>query len=159
MSGEQPTRKPVRDGEAQWAGRSGLRVLVVEDHPLMRERLAAILHEIGAHMVGLAGDCAGAIEQACSLIPDLVLLDLSLPDGSGFQVLNTLQRTLPQCRVVIMTAYEDAELERACLAAGAAAFIGKSRLRPQLLEVVNSLGPGQARSGPGVRSSESAPGQ
>ncbi|MGH7466697.1 MAG: response regulator [Longimicrobiales bacterium] len=108
------------------------RILVVEDHVLLRDRLVGLLAENGARVIGVAGDGECAMAEACALDPDVVLLDLSLPDCSGLDVLKTLQQSAPRTKVIILTAYEDAELERICLAAGAYAFVGKSRLRPEL---------------------------
>jgi DNA-binding NarL/FixJ family response regulator len=108
------------------------RILVVEDHALLRDRLVGLLADTGAQVIGVAGEGGRAIAETCALDPDVVLLDLSLPDCSGLDVLKTLQQAAPRTKVIILTAYEDPELERICLAAGAAAFVGKSRLRPEL---------------------------
>jgi DNA-binding NarL/FixJ family response regulator len=111
---------------------SALRILVVEDHALLRDRIAELLLESGADVVGTVPDGAQGLAAASEFRPDIVLLDLSLPDRSGLDVLKTLRRTVAESRVIILTAYEDAELKRVCLAAGAAAFVGKSQLREEL---------------------------
>jgi DNA-binding NarL/FixJ family response regulator len=115
------------------------RILLVEDHELLRERTTSLLATLDVDVIGTAGSCAGALAQAHSLVPDVVLLDLSLPDGSGFGVLDVLRRTVPAAKVVILTAYDDAELCRACLDAGAAAFISKAQLWSQLRDTVTAL--------------------
>src|SRR5262245_36772282 len=117
---------------------SAPRILVVEDHPLLRDRIAELLIESGAEVVGTASDGTQGIAAASEFQPDVVLLDLSLPDRSGLDVLKMLRRTVAESRVIILTAYEDAELKRVCLAAGAAAFVGKSRLRDELPEVLRT---------------------
>jgi DNA-binding NarL/FixJ family response regulator len=120
-------------------GMSTPRILVVEDHALLRDRIAEMLIESGADVVGTAPDGNQGIVAAIELAPDIVLLDLSLPDRSGLDVLKTLRQKATHARVIILTAYEDAELERVCLAAGAAAFVGKSRLRDELAGVLRTV--------------------
>jgi len=108
------------------------RVLVVEDHPTLRQHLAVLVQAMGAEVVGEAPDGAKALQSAAALEPDVVLLDLSLPDASGLDVLRQLRQLLPRSKVIILTAYEGGELRRVCLAAGAFAFVSKAQLRDEL---------------------------
>ena len=114
------------------------RVLVVEDHAAMRDRIVELLEDGGLIVAAQAVNGAQALQSARELQPDLVLLDLSLPDTSGLDVLRQLLRSTPSAPVIMLTAYEDRELERVCLEVGAAAFVGKSRLGETLLPVIQA---------------------
>src|SRR5262245_65629843 len=102
---------------------SAPRILVVEDHPLLRDRIAELLIESGADVVGTACDGTQGIAAATEFQPDVVLLDLSLPDRSGLDVLKMLRRTVTESRVIILTAYDDAELNSVLLGTCRACFL------------------------------------
>src|ERR671937_649366 len=78
------------------------RVLIVDDHPLTRDALAALLAQNGFAIAGEAGDGEGAIELARTLQPDLILLDLSMPGAGGLQALPRLREAAPRCEVVVL---------------------------------------------------------
>ena len=80
------------------------RILVVDDHPLTRDALAKLLDQGGFDVVGQAGDGHEAIEQARRLQPNLVLLDLSMPELDGLSALPRLREAAPDCEVVVLTA-------------------------------------------------------
>src|SRR5439155_12792147 len=80
------------------------RVLVVDDHPLTREALAALLRSHGFELAGIAADGEEAIAAAAETQPDLVLLDLLMPGLDGLSALPRLREAAPECEVVILTA-------------------------------------------------------
>lgn len=107
-----------------------LKILVVDDHALMREAVATILELAeGVEVVGEAETGAAALQLADELRPDVVLLDLRLPDVDGFACLDALRRRHPQTQVVMFSAVDDAELVAAALARGAAGYVLK-RISP-----------------------------
>ena len=107
-----------------------LNILVVDDHALMRESVRAILETAdGFEVVGEAESAAGAIERAAALRPDVVLLDLRLPDADGFTCLDTLRRSHPEASVIVFSAVDDPELVATALDRGAAGYILK-RISP-----------------------------
>ena len=108
------------------------RVLIVEDHPTLRQHLAVLLQAMGAEVVGEASDGAQALQLTVALEPDVVLLDLSLPDRSGLEVMRQMREQVARSKVIILTAYEGNELRRVCLDAGAVAFVSKAQLRAEL---------------------------
>ena len=103
-----------------------LKILVVDDHALMRESVRAILEtDDGFEVVGEAESAAAAVERAGALRPDVVLLDLRLPDADGFTCLDALRRLLPDSAVIVFSAVDDPELVSAALDRGAAGYILK----------------------------------
>jgi DNA-binding NarL/FixJ family response regulator len=107
-----------------------LKILVVDDHALMREAVCAILGDAeGVEAVGEAETGAQALERTAELAPDVVLLDLRLPDVDGLGCLDTLRRRHPETSVVLFSAVEDSELIGAALARGAAGYVLK-RINP-----------------------------
>ena len=107
-----------------------LNILVVDDHALMREAVCAILGDAeGIDVAGEAETGAQALQRVAELDPDVVLLDLRLPDVDGLACLETLRRLHPKTAVVIFSGADDPELIRAALARGAAAYVLK-RINP-----------------------------
>ena len=101
------------------------RVLVVDDHRGVREALVCLLDLVGFEVVGEAGDGADAVALARQLVPDLTLMDLSMPVVGGLDATRMLREALPQTPVVVLTAFESGDLERAARAAGASAYLVK----------------------------------
>lgn len=110
------------------------RVLVVEDHALIRSRVSALLAQ-ACEIVGTAEDGRTALSAVQSLTPDVVVLDVSLPDISGLDVARQLSRDAPGVSIVFMSAYDDDEIKRAAELAGGIAYVAKSRLT-DLVEAV-----------------------
>lgn len=112
-------------------------VLVIEDHAMLRDRLVELL---GRHfeVCGEAGNAAEALEVLARVSPDVIVMDVSLPDVSGVDLTRSLRRTLRRTRIVVITAHEEPEVAQACLSAGAAAVVPKSRLLPDLIPAVAS---------------------
>jgi DNA-binding NarL/FixJ family response regulator len=112
------------------------RVLVVDDHALVRSRVTAILSQ-GCDIVGVAADGQTALRDIGVLHPDVVVLDVSLPDISGLEVVARLRRAGNTVWVVFLSAYENDDIRRAALAAGGDRYIGKSQLSEILAEVLS----------------------
>jgi len=105
-----------------------MEVLIVDDHSFIHETLSAVVKRAVPHAtVHSEIDLAGAIERAQQLgRVDLVLLDLGLPGFTGIEALKVFRRTLPEIRVAIVSAFEEADRMREALAAGAAGYIPKT---------------------------------
>jgi DNA-binding NarL/FixJ family response regulator len=102
-------------------------VLLADDHELMRRLLRrAIDAEPGLELIGEAGDGAQAVELAQSLAPDVVVLDLAMPDMDGLQVARALRASVPDVKILVFSALETARGEPAALAAGADRYVQKS---------------------------------
>src|SRR5271156_4060582 len=80
-----------------------IRVLIVDDHPMVREGLAGVLERQNMRIVGLAATGKQAVEMYSDCRPDVMLLDLRLPDQSGFDVVRIVLGTDPQARIIILS--------------------------------------------------------
>src|SRR5258708_9091224 len=111
-----------------------IRVLCVDDHPLLREGIAAVIgNQQDMVMVGEASNGMEALERFCALRPDVVLMDLHMPEMSGIDAIVAIRSAVPNARIAVLTAYRgDLPMARA-LQARAAADILKDTLRRDLL--------------------------
>jgi two-component system invasion response regulator UvrY len=115
-----------------------LRVLVVDDHPAFRRALTSALKLVkDVEVAGEAGGGVAAAEQVEVLEPDLVLMDLSMPDLNGSEAMRRIHRKQPQIPVVILTAHADAGVEREARAAGASGFLAKGTPLEDIVLVLN----------------------
>jgi DNA-binding NarL/FixJ family response regulator len=104
-----------------------VKVCIVEDSDIVRERLAAMLTETGG--VEVVGEASGAVEALAivrRLRPDVVILDLQLAEGSGFDVLKTIRRDGPTPLVLVLTNHASLQHRQRCLKAGADCFFDKA---------------------------------
>jgi DNA-binding NarL/FixJ family response regulator len=104
------------------------RVLLVDDHSVFRTRARMLLEAAGYDVVGEAGDAAGAVYESHRLEPDVVLLDVQLPDGDGFTVADELSRTEHPPRVVLISSREASDYGSRLAHARAEGFIFKPDL-------------------------------
>ncbi len=103
-----------------------VRVLVVDDHPAFRKALSSALSMIeDIEVAGEAGGGLAACEEAAQLEPDVIVMDLSMPDLSGIDAMKRIHQDRPDLPVVILTAHADEGVEREALAAGARGFLAK----------------------------------
>ncbi len=103
-----------------------VRVLVVDDHPAFRKALSSALSMIeDIEVAGEAGGGLAACEEAAQLEPDVIVMDLSMPDLSGIDAMKRIHEDRPDLPVVILTAHADEGVEREALAAGARGFLAK----------------------------------
>lgn len=127
------------------------RVLLVDDHPLFLDGVrAALAGESELEVVGAAEDRASALEQAALLQPDVVLMDLNLPDGSGIDATRDLLAARPTVRVLVMTMSADDDAVVAAMRAGARGYVVKGAGREELLQAVRTVAAGGAVFSPGV---------
>ena len=126
-------------------------VLSVEDHPIFREGLSMIVGSQGDMlMVAQASNAAEAITEFRRHRPDITLMDLRLPGGSGTDALIAIRGEFPHARIIMLTTSDsDGEIQRA-LKAGAAAYILKSMPKAELLAVIRSVHSGKRHVPPDV---------
>jgi DNA-binding NarL/FixJ family response regulator len=102
------------------------RVLIAEDQPLLRNGLCRMISEL--HDYSIAGDASDGLEacrRAAATMPDLVLMDLSMPGRSGFEAIASIKRHAPQTRIIVLTVHRSDEHMRESLAAGADGYVVK----------------------------------
>lgn len=118
-------------------GPVNIRVLIVEDHPLMQQGLeAALARDSGFTIVGTAGTGTEGVELATKHRPDVVLLDLHLPEMGGLSVLKKLRETVPETKCVMITASEQAQPLLDAVAAGAAGYLTKRASGEEIRQAV-----------------------
>jgi len=120
------------------------RILVVDDHPLTREALGALLTQHGFEVIGLIASAEEAIEEARKLQPDIILLDLTMPGMSGFDALPLLREAAPETEVVVLTASEDDQSLLQAIRAGAAGYLLKSEPPERIADFLRGIGQGDA---------------
>jgi len=127
------------------------RVLLVDDHPLFLDGVrAALSTEPDLEVVGEAHTCAEAVEQAARLAPDVVLMDLNLPDGSGIEATRAVLVANPMTHVLVITMADDDDAVVAAMRAGARGYVVKGAGRRDLVQAVTTVAAGGAVFSPVV---------
>lgn len=121
-----------------------LKVLLVDDHPLVREGLRAIMAGHAAYAVaGEAGSAGEAVEQATLLVPDIVVLDIVLPDASGLEVIKRLRAMAPPPRILVVSMHARLDLVAECFRAGATGYVVKDSAAANLLRGLEAVARGE----------------
>jgi DNA-binding NarL/FixJ family response regulator len=123
-----------------------IRVLCVDDHPVVRDGLTAIINlQPDMTLVGAAATGAEGLGRFFALKPDVALVDLQLPDMSGFDLIKKIKDKSPNARIIVLTSHEgDVDIQRA-LEAGAQGYVAKGIVREELLETIRSVFMGKRR--------------
>lgn len=128
-----------------------LRVLVVDDHEVVRQGLVALIgRRDGFDVVGEAGTVAEAIEGARRHQPDLVIMDVRLPDGSGIEACREIREEFPETRIVMLTSYPDEEAVLSAIVAGASGYLLKQIRGRDLVAALETVGRGESLLDPAV---------
>lgn len=122
-----------------------VRVLLVDDHAIVREGLRTLLaEETGIAVVGEAATGAAALDLAAALRPDVVLMDLVLPDLDGIAATARLRERGAPCRVLVLTSFADDRRVRDAIRAGAVGYLLKDVLQPDLVRAIHAAARGEA---------------
>ena len=116
-----------------------IRVVVVDDHPMVREGLRSLLDDDGIEVVGEAANAADAVREVGRLAPDVIVLDVELPDRDGLSTLAELTRAAPGVRVLVVTMHGERTYVRRAIEAGAAGYVLKGAGRRELLAAVRAV--------------------
>lgn len=116
-----------------------IRVLVVDDHPVVREGLRSMLGEDAVEVIGEAGSGAEGVRLAADLGPDVILLDVELPDMDGVSALRQIREIDPELPVLMVTMHEDPDLVRRAVQAGASGYVLKGVGRAELLASIRAV--------------------
>jgi NarL family two-component system response regulator LiaR len=121
-----------------------IRLLLVDDHAIVREGLRMLLGEVpDLDLVGEAADGPAAITTAAALQPDVILLDLMLPSMNGIEVTRRILAQQPACRIIVLTSFADDQNVLAAMQAGAAGYLLKDVLQADLVRAIHQAIQGQ----------------
>ena len=126
------------------------RILIVDDHPLTRDALAALLTQEGFDVVGEAADGNEALALVRTLQPDLVLLDLTMPGMDGLTALPKIREEAPACEIVVLTASDAEENLLGAIRAGASGYLLKTESPEQIATFLRGVARGDAALSGGV---------
>jgi DNA-binding NarL/FixJ family response regulator len=119
-----------------------MRILIADDHHLVRRGVGNLLSkEAGWEICGEATDAAQAFQKACELNPDLVLLDISMPDGSGLEAARRIRQEIPHVKILMMSHHDAMQFEQSAIESGADGCIDKARLALDLVAAIKNLQP------------------
>ncbi len=126
-------------------------VLLVDDHEVVRVGLRSLLsRERRIEVIGEAGNAAEAIAQAARLRPQVVVMDVRLPDRSGVEACREIRSTDPNVRILMLTSYADEEAVFSSIVAGASGYLLKQIRGQELVRAIESVAAGQSLLDPGV---------
>jgi DNA-binding NarL/FixJ family response regulator len=128
-----------------------IRLLLVDDHEVVRVGLRTLLsRDERLQIVGEAGTAADAVTEAVRLKPDVVLMDLRLPDGSGVEACREIRTACPEVRVLFLTSYSEDDAVLSTIFAGAAGYLLKEIGGEALIQAIESVAAGQSILDPAV---------
>jgi len=120
------------------------RILIVDDHPMMREGLAQLIdHEIDLCVAGQSDTAAQALQSVGAILPDLALIDISLPDKNGLELIKDLQTLHPQLPILVVSMHDEALYAERVLRAGGRGYIMKQEGGKKLMEAIRQVLGGQ----------------
>jgi DNA-binding NarL/FixJ family response regulator len=129
----------------------GLRVLIADDHPVVRGGLRALIDSLeGLEVVGEAADGAAAVREAQLLRPDVVLMDVRMPGLDGVEATRRIRASVPETAVLVLTMYDDDATVFTAMQAGARGYLLKGAEQDDIVAAIRAVVAGQAIFGPGV---------
>lgn len=130
---------------------SALRIVVVDDHPIFREGLAGAIDSLdGMEVVAQASRGAEAIEAAERLQPDVVVMDLHMPEMNGIEATRRIGEAVPEAAVLVLTMLEDDESVFAAMRAGARGYLVKGAERRDIARAIEAVAGGEIIFGPAI---------
>jgi two-component system, NarL family, response regulator DevR len=121
-----------------------IRVMIIDDHEIVRRGIAEIVDRAdGLSVVAEAGSVAEAVRRAELVRPDVLLVDLQLPDGTGIDIIATLREKVPDARPVVLTSFDDDDALASALNAGAKAYLLKTVRGAEIADVIKAVAAGR----------------
>jgi DNA-binding NarL/FixJ family response regulator len=128
-----------------------IRVVIADDHPVVREGLSALLDSVPSITVaGVAGTGREAVQAAVRLRPDVLILDIQMPELSGIAAAAEITRVAPGVAVLMLTMFDDDDSVFAAMRAGARGYVLKGAQQDEIVRAIHAVAGGQAIFGPGI---------
>jgi DNA-binding NarL/FixJ family response regulator len=126
-------------------------VVLADDHPVVRDGLAALLSSVpDVEVIGTAGNGREAVRAVVTLRPDVLVLDIQMPELDGVGVARELARAAPDVGVLILTMFDDDDSVFAALRAGASGYVLKGAAQEEIVRAIGAVAAGEAIFGPGI---------
>ena len=117
-----------------------INIMIADDHAILRQGIRNVLElEPNFQVIAEAGDGEEAVEKAVTLVPDILLLDISMGDMNGFEITRRLRSDLCRSKIIFLTVHEELEFIRAAFDAGASGYVFKSRMNKDLRTAINTV--------------------
>ncbi len=128
-----------------------MRVVLADDHPVVRDGLSALLASVdGIDVVGTAATGREAIRAAVTLSPDVLVLDVQMPDLDGVDAARETARAAPAVAVLMLTMFDDDDSVFAAMRAGAQGYVLKGATQEEIARAIRAVASGEAIFGPGI---------
>jgi DNA-binding NarL/FixJ family response regulator len=130
---------------------AAITILIAEDHPLYRKGMRSLLDSLpDFEVVGEAASGQSAVQQAAELQPDIILMDLQMPEGSGLEAIRTVTSASPNIRILVVTLFEDDDSVFAALRAGARGYLLKDSDEDELVRAIRAVANNEAIFSPAI---------
>ncbi|USR80241.1 response regulator [Arcanobacterium pinnipediorum] len=118
--------------------------MIIDDHEVVRRGIAEVVDRAnGLHVIAEAGSVAEAVRRAELMIPQVALVDLRLPDGTGIDIIRELRERVPQVKCIVLTSFDDDDALAEALDAGAKAYLLKSVRGAEITDVIRAVADGR----------------
>jgi DNA-binding NarL/FixJ family response regulator len=130
---------------------AGIRVVIADDHPVVRDGLSALLASVPSVTVaGLAANGREAVQAAVTLRPDVLVMDVQMPEMTGVEAAGEISRVAPEVAVLMLTMFDDDYSVLAAMRAGARGYVLKGAQQDEIVRAIQAVAAGEAIFGPGV---------
>jgi two-component system, NarL family, response regulator len=147
----QGRKEPCQERETDVSSEKVIRILIADDHPIVREGIAAIIERRpDMQIVGEVSDGREAIAAYARLRPDVTLMDLRMPEMGGTEAIAEIRRQDPNAQIIVLTTYDTDENIFRGLRAGARAFLLKDAPRDRLMDAIRAVASGQTDIPPAI---------
>lgn len=130
---------------------NGIRVVIADDHPVVRDGLSALLASVPSVTVaGVAADGREAVQAAVALRPDVLVMDVQMPELTGVDAASQISRVAPEVAVLMLTMFDDDYSVLAAMRAGARGYVLKGAQQDEIVRAIHAVAAGEAIFGPGI---------
>jgi len=127
-----------------------IRVLLADDHALVRQSLRSLLEQEGFQVIGEASDGQTALEQARSLEPDIVVMDISMPTSNGIEAARGIHHSCPKTKTIVVTQHEGEQFVAGAVEAGVKGYVLKSQTATDLINAIHQVSRGEVYLSPTI---------